>query len=112
MVAPKVLTLGDLRRTISRGIDEMELICSKAEENLNIKNDQLYRDTYLYDMMVSWRASQRSSIILHIDHSKEVVANIYGDILCDDVIGLTENTTELMESFLQHKLQVKVNPKN
>lgn len=53
MVAPKVLTLGDLRRTISRGIDEMELICSKVEENLNIKNDQLYRDTYLYDMMVS-----------------------------------------------------------
>ena len=33
--------------------------------------------------------------------------NIYGEALCDDTIGLTENAMELMEQFFELKLQSK-----
>ena len=39
--------------------------------------------------------------------SKGVVMNIYGEVLCDDMIGLTENAMELTEQFFELKLQSK-----
>ena len=34
----------DTWRTISRGIDKIEEICDKAEENLHVSNDDTYRE--------------------------------------------------------------------
>ena len=39
----------DTWRTISRGTDEMEEICDKAEKNLHVSYDDTYREIDLYD---------------------------------------------------------------
>ena len=44
MVAPKGPMSVDMWRTISRGIDETEETCNKAEENLHVSNDDTYRE--------------------------------------------------------------------
>ena len=45
--------------------------------------------------------------MLDVHGSKGVIMNIYGEVLCDDMIGLTENAMELMEQFFELKLQSK-----
>ena len=61
----------------------------------------------MYDEIAAWRALLRSSKMLDAHGSKGVVMNIYGEVLCDDMIGLTENAMELMEQFFELKLQSK-----
>ena len=55
MVAPKGPISADTWRTISRGIDEIEEICEKAEENLHVLKDDTYRDIDLHDEIAAWR---------------------------------------------------------
>ena len=107
MVVPKGPISDDMWRTISRGIDEIEEICEKAEENLHVSKDDTYQETDLYDEITAWRALLRSSKMLDTNGPKGVMMNIYGEVLCDDIIGLTENAIELMERFVKLKLQSK-----
>ena len=78
MVVPKGQISADTWRTISRGIDEIELIFKKAEEYLNVDTKDVYRDTDLYHEIVSWRALLRSSEMLDTYQLKGDVRNIYG----------------------------------
>ena len=107
MVVPKGPISDDMWRTISRGIDEIEEICEKAEENLHVSKDDTYQETDLYDEITAWRTLLRSSKMLDTNGPKGVMMNIYGEVLCDDIIGLTENAIELMERFVKLKLQSK-----
>ena len=107
MVVPKGPISDDMWRTISRGIDEIEEICEKAEENLHVSKDDTYQETDLYDEITAWRTLLRSSKMLDTNGPKGVMMNIYGEVLCDDIICLTENAIELMERFVKLKLQSK-----
>ena len=107
MVVPKGQISADTWRTISRGIDEIELIFKKAEEYLNVDTKDVYRDTDLYHEIVSWRALLRSSEMLDTYQLKGDVRNIYGEILPDDLVGLTENSAAMMYDFFDLKLQGK-----
>ena len=107
MVVPKGQISADTWRTISRGIDEIELIFKKAEEYLNVDTKDVYRDADLYHEIVSWRALLRSSEMLDTYQLKGDVRNIYGEILPDDLVGLTENAAAMMYDFFDLKLQGK-----
>ena len=107
VVVPKGQISADTWRTISRGIDEIELIFKKAEEYLNVDTKDVYRDTDLYHEIVSWRALLRSSEMLDTYQLKGDVRNIYGEILPDDLVGLTENAAAMMYDFFDLKLQGK-----
>ena len=53
MVPPKGQSSADTWRTVSRGIDEIELICKKAEECLNVDPKNVFRETDLCHEIVS-----------------------------------------------------------
>ena len=107
MVPPKGQISVDTWRTILQGIDEVELICKMAEECLNVDAKDVYRDTDLYHKIVSWRALLCSSKMLDTYQLKGEVRNIYQETLSDDLVGLTENTAEIIYEFFELKLQQK-----
>ena len=55
MVAPKGNISADTWRTISRGINEIDEICEKAEENFHVLKDDTYRDIDFYDEIAAWQ---------------------------------------------------------
>ena len=63
-------------RTISRGIDEIEEICNKTEENLHVSNNDTYWKIDLYEETAAWSALQGPPKMLDAHDPKEVSSNI------------------------------------
>ena len=99
MIAPKGKTSSDNWRTISRGIDEIEKIQENANKMLELYEDDKYKDTDIYNEIVSWRAVLRSSGMLNGTEEEGLVKNIFGEPLSFDLDNLTLKTEEKMEEY-------------
>ena len=94
MDAPKGPISADTWRTISRRTDEIEKICDKAEKNLHVSNDDIYREIDLCDEIVAWSALLGLLKMLCTWPKRSRDEYIRRS---DDIIGSTENAMELME---------------
>ena len=99
MVAPKVRISNELWRRIARGLDDIGEICERTNRNLDISEQDEYRDVDLYDEIVSWRAVIRCSEMLSHHHKDDAILNIYKEPLSEDVDGFTLNVLDKMQIY-------------
>ena len=99
MIAPKGITSNETWRTISRGLDEIEKVQVNTNKMLEDYEDEHYKDTDLYNEIVTWRALLRSSEMLNSKEEAGVIRNIFGEPLSFDLDNLTLKTEEKMEEY-------------
>ena len=99
LIAPKGRISNDTWFTISRGLDAIEKVYENGAKLLEIEEEDQYRDTDLYNEIVSWRAVLRSSCMLYGKAEENVTKNIYGEPLHTELDDITFKTEEKMEHY-------------
>ena len=105
MVAPKGVVSNEMWKKVSRSVDKIDKIYKNTAGKLNLLDEDRYRNTDIYDEVVSWRAVLRSSEMLILSEDHENVKNIYGETLSDDLDDFTFKLEDKMHSYWD---QVKV----
>ena len=110
LIAPKGRVSLQMWKTLSRGLDEIELIYKNASGMLDLRHEERYRDDDLYDEIVTWRAALRSSSMLEKSGAEHMIKNIHGESLTMELDDFTIKTLLKMETYWQlaadgHKLQ-------
>ena len=90
MVAPKGSISNDMLKRISRSIDNIEEICNTTNKCLNINEDDVYKETDLYDEIVSWRAALHCSGMLGDYNKTGSVRSIYNEVLSSELDCITD----------------------
>ena len=99
MAAPKGAISKGVWKQLSRGIESIEKICEQANSNLNLGNNEVYRENDLYDEIVKWRSVLRESEMISDHEDNGFVHNIYKERLSVDMENFTENVVEKMHLF-------------
>ena len=101
LIAPKGKISQQMWKTLSRGLDEVEMIHNTAKDMLNLDNNNRYRDEDLYDEITTWRSVLRLSGMLEKNHAENAIKNIYDDLLSMELDDFTLNTQEKMDKYWQ-----------
>ena len=112
MVAPKGFVSNQTWKRVSRSIDKIEAICTNTNANLNVTDEDSYREVNIYNEIVNWRALLRVSELCKNRLPDGIVKNIYGEPLNQELQHLTEVLNEKKDLFYQMVLEGKPITKN
>ena len=74
MVAPKGIVTNETWKRISRSIDKIEDVCVNTNINLNVPDDDVYRETNIYNEIATWRA------VIHLSDSAVQRSKLLGGL--------------------------------
>ena len=81
-------------KTLSRGLDEVEMVHNTTKDMLNLDNNNRYRDEDLYDEITTWRSVLRLSGMLEKNLAENAIKNICDDLISMELDDFTLNTQE------------------
>ena len=99
LIAPKGRITNGMWRMLCRGLDDIEEVYNNASESLSLGDGETYKDTDLYNEIVSWRSVLRLSEMLSGTEQENVIKNIFGEPLNSDLDDFTYHVEQKMEKY-------------